>query len=272
MDKANKSVRAAAFMTMAGAALAMVTACSGGGTASDAESASIAPPVEHQLGDGGVGAPQNAEPGGVYSGVVYSTLTNRTDDVVALVSESGDSRVYNLRDGSLYVMQISPFGNDFSTTVRFIPGGGALAASGPANGHVEPRDLITGTFTLANGGTGTLDLAYESASYELGSSLGSLAGQWTYGDPAGYWFALTIDVDGTMHGQDSRNCTLDGMVRMVDAAYNLYSMSVAEACGTVAASAFNGLAMLTPAADGEAVELLYVLSNTSAGYKAQLHR
>ena len=94
---------------------------------------------------------------------------------------------------------------------------------------------MTGTYSGV-GDSGTFTLTYD-ATYERGSSLSLVSGNWSNSDPSGYSHYVTVSTNGTFTGYNSSGCTFSGTVKIIDSAYDAYHLDnvLIGSCG-----AFNG--------------------------------
>lgn len=170
-------------------------------------------------GDGGDSNPApvpDANPGGSYSGKIISDQSGTPIDVGGLVTEDGEAIF--LSDAGIYTAQISPDGTSTSTTFEAYAllgttwDGTNSYLVGTLVGTVDERTGISGAYTLGSE-TGTVSLAYESALYEVSSSVNKVEGMWGYSIPStGYAITVSIDSNGSFVGNDTDGCTVQGTI------------------------------------------------------------
>ncbi|WP_152495026.1 hypothetical protein [Paraburkholderia kururiensis] len=160
-------------------------------------------------GGGGVSAPSNADPQGIWlgtssTGLSVSTLVLENKQYYAIYS-SGNV-VEGLVQGTLSVS-----GNSISDSsgVDIAPGSGAIHAT--LSGTVSARQSLSATVT-EGGQTGTINGNYDAA-YDTAPSLAQGVGTWT-GSAAGTAGTTTITVasDATFTGANGP-CTFSGSVK-----------------------------------------------------------
>jgi hypothetical protein len=93
------------------------------------------------------------------------------------------------------------------------------------------------------------------------SSLASLAGNW---NDAGN--TLTVNADGTFFEQQGTGCVVSGAYSIIDAAHNLYgvSLEIANCTASTAGIAFTGLGYLDDS-DASAVHFVQIVSGSDPG-------
>jgi hypothetical protein len=203
----------------------LLTSCGGGG-----------------YGGGGTN-PQNASPGGIWSG----KDTDSTLQVTGIVDESGHMRFIRA-DGVEYVGTAMTSGNSISASFDgYTPFGtafsdGSTHETGTLTGSIQARVSITAsTQSKTDKGTvsnGTLTLTF-SQLYNQASSLAAIAGNYT---EAGSGATVSIDANGAIFSQDATTgCVVNGTASIIDASYDAYAVQATYASCTGASAALNGI-------------------------------
>ena len=108
-------------------------------------------------------------------------------------------------------------------------------------------------------------LTFDSA-YASGSSLATLAGNWT-SSAYGLTLQAVIQSDGSFSAVDSNSCTYTGTFSLIDSRFDAYAETHARSCNGVTVT-FSGLAGFFPAtgtgAAGPATEIK-LLTDDNAG-------
>ena len=186
-----------------------------------------------------------------YSG---SGFAGATDDIDCAVADTLEFACI-LRDTVTGVAVATVGGTVQVTNNTDVSGSGTLYAvpgSVLADGKTFANVTISaGTVSEAN----TLDLTVEAAGttstvsttydviYERASDLATIGAVYTTFDIFGEMSSFTIDAAGVISGQ-SVNCMLNGQVTIIDAAFNVYDVSVTvtnTAACAVGAGTYNGL-------------------------------
>ena len=204
----------------------LLTACGGGGGGS-----SSTPPVPNQSA------------GGIWIGT--DTLSGGKS-VVGIITETGE--FHFIASGPVqYVGQLTTTGDTGSGTFDGYAQFGTTFADGSTHGHgtvtgtVQQRvSLSAGTqFTTDNGAvtSDSLTLSFSSL-YNRASDLSVLAGNFT-STTNGIVFSVTST--GVITAQDATTgCVLNGAASIINASYNVYSVSLSYANCTGQYAAFNG--------------------------------
>jgi hypothetical protein len=133
---------------------------------------------------------------------------------------------------------------------------GSSVTTGSLTGTVVERTSINGNYSVATGESGTISLTYNSL-YDRDSSLSKLAGQW---DDSGFGI-LTVNSDGTFFEQDTFGCVYDGQASIIDAAYNVYGLTMdVSLCGVDFDGQYTGLGALS---DFSVTDDLFILQMNS---------
>ncbi|MEJ2516363.1 MAG: hypothetical protein P8080_05815 [Gammaproteobacteria bacterium] len=201
-------------------------------------------------GGGGESPPiPDASVGGIWEG----TITFEGGEVrglSGLVTEDGVLQFIQ-EDGAQYWGIVSSSQREITGTLSgATPLGatfadGSVSGSGNFSGNVIPRASFdaTSTFTTANGAVVTGDIALNFQTfYGRNSSLGQIAGNYTSAFAPGT-DTLTIDGEGVLFGQiPATSCVLNGRVRVIDPAYNVYGIIFTYDNCTGESSVLNGSA------------------------------
>lgn len=196
-------------------------------------------------GGGGYGGgtnPQNASPGGIWSG----TDSDSPLQVTGIIDEQGHMRFIRA-DGVQYVGTAVTSGNSISAGFdAYTPFGSTFAdgsshETGLLTGTIAARVSITAsTQSTTDKGTvskGTLAMTFNPL-YDQASSLAAIAGNYA----AGSGTAVSIDANGAIFSQDaSTGCVVNGAAAIIDASYNAYSIQASYASCTGAAAVLNGI-------------------------------
>ncbi len=186
-------------------------------------------------GTGGVTSP-TATPGGLWRGTDPYT----GDPLLGIVAETGQFTIIRTTDGAQYFGGLSTSGNSLSAAfIGVLPLGesfqdGSSYGAGSITGTFLAQQSITGSisFTTANAvalGTDPLSLTFDPL-YLTGSSLAALAG--TYVDPTSNT-VVNISISGAVFSQDaSTGCSVNGLIGLIDPAYDAYQIDFGFAnCG-----------------------------------------
>jgi len=190
---------------------------------------------------------QNLGPAGVYEGSIIDAAAQQGAPVVAIIAENGDGRMMS-QDGTYYRLNVGAIGSNLTGTFIGLSQGGTLpnnshSSSGSVSGGILPQNLDMYLTDLTNTQR-TAILNYDPA-YALGSSLMTLAGNWTF-SANGFNLAATVQADGTFAATDSNNCTYTGSFGLINPNFNAYSETHVRLCSGVSA-VFSGLATFVPA-------------------------
>ncbi|HYL01208.1 MAG TPA: hypothetical protein VEU78_08430 [Steroidobacteraceae bacterium] len=197
-------------------------------------------------GGGGYGGgpnPQNASPGGIWSG----TDSDSPLQVTGIIDESGNLRFIRA-DGVQYVGTATTSGNSISAHFdAYTPFGSAFAdgsthETGSLSGTIDARVSITAsTQSMTDKGTpsnGTLALTFNPL-YDQASSLAAIAGNYV---EAGSGTAVSIGANGAIFSQDATTgCVVNGTVAIINASYDAYAVQATYASCTGADAVLNGI-------------------------------
>ncbi len=192
---------------------------------------------------GGGSNPQNASPGGIWSGADSDSPLQ----VTGIIDESGSLRFIRA-DGVQYVGTAMTSGNSISANFdAYTPFGSTFAdgsthETGTLTGSIDARVSITAsTQSMTDKGTvskGTLALTFNPL-YNQASSLAVIAGNYA---EAGSGTAVSIDAGGAIFSQDANTgCVVNGTATIVDASYDAYAVLATYASCTGAAAVLNGI-------------------------------
>lgn len=216
---------------------------------------------------GGSDDPPSDSPGGYWVG------SWNGEPGVALMDESG-TFTFIANDGEQYPGTLVIDGEAFTGTVQaFTPGAypnyGSYYLCGGLSGSILPRQSVSGTSQCQTPqGTVTQDFAWTfNALYYVPSSFARISG--SYVDSA-TGTAFTISSDGAIFAQDATTgCVINGRVSMINAAYNVYDITVSYASCTGSLTPLNGVTLAGLAALDNSVSpnqlIAGVWSSTYAG-------
>jgi hypothetical protein len=183
---------------------------------------------------------------GYYEGTVTGQGNAQPTPVVAIIADNGDGTMAG-QDGTYYRMSVSLPKNNVTGTYFAVSQGanfpnGTQATSGSISAVASPN--LSGTLTDQTGTAAALALNFDAV-YNFGSSLGTLAGSWSYTAASGFNVTATIRPDGTFSATDSNSCTYSGAFGIIDPNFNAYSESYTRSCNGVDVM-FTGLATYFP--------------------------
>ena len=181
---------------------------------------------------------------GYYEGTLASQGGAQATPVVAIIADNGDGAISD-QNGTYYRLNVSLPQNDVSGTFYGISQGvnfpnGTQTTSGSISAVATPS-VLNGT--LSGQTVDTLSLNFDTV-YNLGSSLATLAGNWSY-VTNGFTLTVTIRPDGTFSAIDSNNCTYTGAFSLIDPNFDAYGEQYIRSCGGVNVT-FSGLATYFP--------------------------
>jgi hypothetical protein len=229
-------------------------------------------------GYGSYGSSACAPPGnitvdGYYEGTLSSQGAAQATPVVAIIADNGDGAMSG-QNGTYYRLNVSLAGNSASGTFYGLSQeanfpNGTQATSGSVSAFATPPGL-SGTLTDRTGAAESLQVNFDTV-YNLSSSLGTLAGTWSYA-ANGFSLTATIRPDGTFSGVDSNNCSYSGAFGLIDPNFNVYSESYSRTCNG-ASVAFTGLAAYFPPSGNASTADLKLLAddNVSEFLVADFH-
>lgn len=203
----------------------------------------------------------NVSADGYYEGTLNSPGAPQGNPVVSIIADNGDGAI-SAQDGTYYRLNVSLPGNTMSGTFYGISQGasfpnGTHATTGSISGVASPVDL-KGTVSDQTGALEPFTLNLDPV-YNLGSSLATLAGTWSYSANT-FKITATIRPDGTFSGTDSNNCTYTGAFGIIDPNLNAYSENYTRLCAGVSVT-FTGLAAYFPPAGNTTVAEIKLLAD-----------
>jgi hypothetical protein len=165
--------------------------------------------------------------------------------VVAIIADNGDGAISG-QNGTYYRLNVSLPANKVTGTYFALSQGahfpnGTQATSGSISAVASPN--LNGTLSDQTGATEPLALNFDTV-YNLGSSLQTLAGTWSY-TANGFSLTATIRSDGTFSASDSNNCSYTGAFSLIDPNFNAYGENYIRSCSGVN-DTFTGLATYFP--------------------------
>lgn len=200
----------------------------------------------------------DASPGGIYTGTITNCSVCPVPHTM-VVSEDGDWFSVDsdyVQGASVGRMTVTA--NSFTSPRERYTGVGTsfgypptapASRDAPAEersffGTIAERVFIRGT--NRHGGSLASVSANYDPEYDLDSSLPTLAGTFEAADTAGLTLTYTIDMTGALSGSDSLGCSASGQASVLNAGFNMYSLTVTfSGCGGGGADgAFTGLATL----------------------------
>jgi hypothetical protein len=173
---------------------------------------------------------------GVYKGTITSTTTGQTSPVLAMVGSAGQA-AWMSADGRVWsgTMPTTSAHFDVSMMGRMYPGAtfpdGSTNATWTMNvDHAQGQ--MAGHYTGA-GDTGSFSLMLETMASRT-ASLSTLAGVYMRSTWSGYAMTMTIGSGGDLIANDSRGCSMNGMVSVPDVNRNLYAITATvSSCGVL---------------------------------------
>ncbi|HUG99765.1 MAG TPA: hypothetical protein VMQ83_11420 [Gammaproteobacteria bacterium] len=221
--------------------------------------------------------------GGIWAGEMVAT-GGGTIEIRGLITESGEFRWLDDTQGQQIFGTIDVDGTAISSTdaISALPWGsftpaGSRHGSTELTGTIDERVSMEGDFTTdgeveGDQFTGTFSLTYDDV-YERPSSLATLAGTYTTTDDS-----LAIDAAGIMFYQSAaNNCVANGTAELIDAAFNMYRVTLlAESCtgndSVRNGLTFTGLAHLKDSTDAMNDTIVFAVSAQSGdGYVIWSH-
>jgi hypothetical protein len=119
---------------------------------------------------------------------------------------------------------------------------GSASVSGTVGGMITSSGLSM-TLTDVTNAQQSLALTFDNT-YNSGSALITIAGNWTYSQN-GFTLTANVQDDGAFSGSDSNNCSYNGTFSLIDPRFNTYSETHVRICnGTT--TTFTGLAAFFP--------------------------
>lgn len=184
-----------------------------------------------------------AYPAGLYEGSLSAAAQSQS--ALTIIAENGDGRMSS--GGAYYRLKVNTTGSNVTGSFNAfsqsgsLPGG-AQSLNGSISGAVTPTNL-NATLSGPSSTQQVLSVTFDNA-YNTGSSLASLAGNWT-SSAGGLTLTATIQSDGSFTGLDSNNCTYDGAFTIIDPSFDTYAETHVRNCAGVTVT-FTGLAALFP--------------------------
>lgn len=212
---------------------------------------------------GGCAAPVVITGDGYYEGTLTSQASPQATPVVAIIADNGDGAIAG-GDGTYYRLNISLPRNQVTGTYFALSQGpnfpnGTQATSGSISAVASPN--LNGTLSDQTGATESLAFNFDTV-YNLGSSLPTLAGTWSY-TANGFSLTATIRPDGTFSAIDSNSCSYTGAFNLIDPNFNAYSESYIRSCSGVNAT-FTGLATYFPPGGNTSTADIKLLADDNA--------
>lgn len=200
---------------------------------------------------------------GYYEGSLSAQGTAQGTPVVAIIADNGDGAISGA-DGTYYRLNVSLPQNQVSGTFYAISQGanfpnGTQTSSGSISAVASASEL-NGTLSV-QGTMDTLSSSFDTV-YNLGSSLATLTGTWSY-TINGFSLSATIRPDGTFSGIDSNNCTYTGAFTLIDPNFNAYRETYTRQCAGANVT-FTGLATYFARSGNISVAEIKVLADDNA--------
>lgn len=194
----------------------------------------------------------------------YSYWHGSFGGCIAPVIITGDGEIAG-QDGTCCRLNVSVPANNvtgpyFGLSQRAIFPNGTQATSGSISAVASPN--LTGNLTDLTSAIESLAFNFDTV-YNLGSSLATLAGTWSY-TANGFSLTATIRPDGTFSAIDSNRSTYSGAFRLIDPKFNAYGESYARSRNGVSVT-LTGSATYFPPVGNTATADIKVLAddNTS---------
>ena len=208
-------IRPVVFSVLLPLTAACLTACGG-----DSDGVRFAPPEPPPE------PPANA--GGIWEGTITYDLPGAPVAIVGVVVEDNDEARFVTEEGVALVLEsFEGSGGEITAIITaYAPPGatfvdGSTISIGSLSVTVAERSSMNGEWTLDNGDSGTVSLAYDDL-YETESSLDRLSGFWLDSFDVLY----SVDMLGNIFAQDAFGCVYDGRVRLIDRRFNAYSLAI----------------------------------------------
>lgn len=200
--------------------------------------------------DGG-SLPPPPGPAGYYTGELVSPATGVDREVVALVDDAGEARIIDSLSGTQYLVALPIDGGDFSVdetgysgpAVRFPDG--SNVCRGSLEGTLFAGAELSGNYSCG-GDQGSLDLVYDGGVSFNPPDPALLTGALQTSITPVVILVLIVAPDGTYTGSDTAGCSYSGNFAAGDSIINIYTMSLAQTCGSTTLM-LSGLA--TPVTD-----------------------
>jgi hypothetical protein len=192
------------------------------------------------------GKPPN--PGGIFNGNL--TQNGNSVPLMAFIDENGTAMALELLPDQVVIVPavapntITPDSNG-NFTLNYDAydnqGSGLCMSSldpGTIKAVLTARTSIVGSVTSGCANGSAVSLAYDAPNYERPASLGTIAGTYVLAYYGGrqrytvgtlYQATITIGAAGAISGSDG-SCSYGGTVSVVDPAYNMYDVTLADSC------------------------------------------
>jgi hypothetical protein len=226
---------------------------------------------------GGLTLSVNADPEGLYTGILTLNVAQKALPVFAIITKDGTAAAYvtdhmspagiNAPVGySLHGLSVKPSGATFSSSfTALLPSGylfsnGAPISTGTLSGTITPGSSITGTFT-SNLDSGTFTLTAMTTDYNRPASLATLAGTYAYdsaymanGMEQVFHTVSTANADGSGSASASNGCTSTSVSHSIpDPMHNVYETTAHFACSYSPDVVFTALSAFFPAGTGAGI-------------------
>lgn len=214
---------------------------------------------------------QGAKVGGLYIGTLNNNFAGSVDDVIGIVSETGDAVFLDLSNPALFRSNLSISGNLFDTSFKAyavegyeFPNGQSVT-SGRVSGNVNERSSLDGLITPSGGPTSVFSLKYDKKLHELKPSFLSVAGGYSYqvcNNNGCLNVNLKIGSNGVISASDE-NCYATGKTSIPDLNYNVYALTFDYFCSGSSgpSTRYTGLATFVPEGTAGAGTLLFAYDN-----------
>ena len=195
---------------------------------------------------GACGPPPIIGGAGYYEGTLTSQGAAQATPVIAIIADNGDGAMSG-QNGTYYRLNVGLSGNNVSGGYYGLSQGvnfpnGTQSTSGSVSAVATPPGL-GGTLADQTGVAQPFMLNFDTV-YNLGSSLATLTGTWSY-MAMGFTLTATIRPDGTFLANDSNNCSYTGAFVLIDPNFNAYGESYTRSCNGAKVT-FTGLATYFP--------------------------
>lgn len=196
------------------------------------------------IGDG----PSSA--GGIWHGTLSNDRTGQSFDITGVITEDNSVGRFMINGETSFILRdIAINSLEITATIsasagsddEVLPEG---SAHGALIGQLVKRSRIEFIWTLESGEYGTVILDYDDV-YERGSDIARLVGTWK--DSSGD--IINIDALGEIFSQDEYGCVINGLVEIIDAVYNVYSVETDRYCVMFGSFHMSGLGVLGDEAD-----------------------
>jgi hypothetical protein len=164
--------------------------------------------------------PATSTPTGIWEGT-FTESGSVPVEAVAVIQ--GDQiRVVSEDAAAGLVGTISVSGTSFTaSTTDYVLFGGPTGITTSLSGTFTAGSAISGTFTSSDGSSGTMSLTYDTVT-DKGASLATIAASWVSSTTP---LQFSIDNAGLITGTDG-TCNFGGSVSIIDAAVNIYNMTL----------------------------------------------